>query len=382
MLDKKKLIAKFLSKEANASELEKLEVSLEESDVYHLFKKMVKVQYIVALSMKRYNTEQAKESIKRSIKKKAARKRWTIYSRWGVAASVLFLVVFSVSKFANNAGSSVETVIPIQQIKPGTDKAILTLENGNQVVLEEGREYQSKAVNGDGQKLVYKKSRTKEIKYNFLTVPRGGQFYVELSDGTEVWLNSDSKLRYPVSFSKGETRKVELVYGEAFFKVSPSSDHDGASFNVLTKGQEINVLGTQFNVKGYNDDEFVATTLVEGSVTVHRLNGNSKLLKVGQQSKIELDKENIEIVDVDVSQEIAWRNNLFSFEDKSLGEIMKILARWYDAEIVFETNESMGFMFTGILERSSTIEDVLTHIEATGDGEIRFQISNRVIIIN
>src|SRR5690606_21483982 len=113
---------------------------------------------------------------------------------------------------------------------------------------------------GSGDELVYDSdSKIKDTEngpiYNYLTIPRGGHFFVQLSDGTQVWLNSESKLKYPVKFQNGKTREVELVYGEAYFKVSPSTGHNGSSFHVLTKFQEVDVLGTEFNIKAYNGED-------------------------------------------------------------------------------------------------------------------------------
>lgn len=218
-----------------------------------------------------------------------------------------------------------------------------------------------------------------ELAYNSLTVPRGGQFFVKLSDGTQVWLNSDSKLKYPVKFQEGKARNVEVVYGEAYFKVSPSTEHNGASFNVLTKSQIINVLGTEFNIKAYDGDDEIVTTLVEGKIRVEK-GKKSKVLKPYQQSKIRHNADIIKILDIeDLSQEISWINGLITFNEQSLDEIMKILSRWYDVDVIFETAEQKRFVFTGILERTKSIENILKLIETTSEGQIKFEIEDKTI---
>ena len=213
-----------------------------------------------------------------------------------------------------------------------------------------------------------------------MTIPRGGQFFVKLSDGTEVWLNSETKLKYPVTFTEGLTRKVELIYGEVYFKVSPSTQHKGAGFHVLTKSQEINVLGTEFNIRAYNNDEVMATTLVEGKIRIKK-GEVSETLKPNQQAKISQESNQIDIQEIDVSQEISWVNGLFAFNEKPLEEILTVLSRWYDTEVVFENAKQKKFVFTGLLERTKAVEDILKLIEATSEGQIKFEIKDKTIII-
>ncbi|MEP5914341.1 MAG: FecR family protein, partial [Flavobacteriaceae bacterium] len=216
--------------------------------------------------------------------------------------------------------------------------------------------------------------------FNYLTIPRGGQFFVELSDGTKIWLNSESKLKYPVKFIEGETRTVELVYGEAYFDVSPSNLNKGGAFHLQTKSQEINVLGTEFNVKAYNDEHEISTTLVEGSVIVKK--GEAiKLLKPNQQSLISSDKDFIDVIDVEVSQEVSWVKGLFAFNEESLDQMMVVLSRWYDVEFVFENAKHKSFVFTGMLKKTGSVEEILKLIAATSEGQVKFEINEKRITI-
>ena len=300
-----------------------------------------------------------------------APKQGRSYWKYAVAASVILVVGLSV--FLQNRFSKQDFIGPVvveTMIESGSDKAILTLEDGSEVALEKGSSYQSHNVTSNGEEIVYDKpaSKTAEIAYNYLTIPRGGQFNIVLADGTEVWLNSESQLKYPVSFTDGITREVELVYGEAYFDVSPSTDHKGARFKVLNKYQEIEVLGTEFNIKAYKDEVNIYTTLVEGKVAVG-FDGQHKNLVPNQQAILNSETNGLTIAVVDVYNEISWKEGVFSFEEKSLKQIMKVLSRWYDMEVVFLNKNIEDELFVGVLGKEQNIEDILTSIK-------RFEIIN------
>jgi len=386
MAEIEKIIIKFLNQEANHSELEKLEDLLKNEVGIQVFNSYVKTQYISTLSMTEYDVNKAKETIKTRLKKVKQTRRAHLYKKMAVAASVMLM--FGMAFYMLYNSRQVKTIEPEKQphlIMTGTDKAILTLENGDEVALEKGKKYQTGKVSSNGEELVYEDkeqsdSDEKEQLYNYLTIPRGGQFFVKLSDGTEIWLNSETKLKYPVAFQEGLTRKVELIYGEAYFKVSPSIAHKGAAFHVLTKSQEIDVLGTEFNVKAYNGDTIMATTLVEGKIKIKK-GAVSETLVPNQQATINYESDKIDIEEIDVSQEISWINGLFSFNEKPLEEIMIVLSRWYDTEVVFANSKKKKFVFTGILERTEAVEDILKLIEATSEGQIKIEIADKTIII-
>tara|TARA_R110002050_G_scaffold121429_1_gene239783 strand:- start:63437 stop:64600 length:1164 start_codon:yes stop_codon:yes gene_type:complete len=386
MAEINKLIVKFLNQEANHSELEKLENQLKNEEGIRIFNNYVKTQYLSTLSMTKYDVDKAKETIKTRLKKDKLTRRVNLYKKIAVAASIMLMFGMAFYMIYNNG--HVKPIEPEKQphlIVTGTDKAILTLENGDEVALEKGKKYQTGKVSSNGEELVYTDKGQSDIAekgqlYNYLTIPRGGQFFVKLSDGTEVWLNSETKLKYPVKFIEGISRNVELLYGEAYFKVSPSTAHKGAAFHVLAKSQEIDVLGTEFNVKAYNDDTIMATTLVEGKIKIKK-GAVSETLVPNQQATINYENDNIDIEEIDVSQEISWINGLFSFNEKPLSEIMLVLSRWYDTEVVFTNSQKKKFVFTGILERTETVDDILKLIEATSEGQIKFEINDKTIII-
>ena len=378
------ILVKYLSKEANIDEIEELDRWLIKKGNMTIFNSYVQTDYFTSIFMTKYDLQMAKSKIHKRIRLIEKRNKLERYKKIAFAASIILLVGISLfNQFYFN-----ETIIIRDPIVIGTDKAVLTLENGDQVILEKGQKFQNKTVNSDGKELSYSiKNRSssnfknEKIASNFLTIPRGGQFSLNLEDGTKVLLNSDSKIKYPVKFIKGKKRQVELLYGEAFFDVSSSQNNDGSEFIVSTKTQKINVLGTKFNIKAYNEDNIITTTLVEGKVKVE--NGrNQILLSANQQSKVDSNSPDISVSDVDVSQQISWINGLFSFNDTSLEDIMHTLSRWYDLEFIFKSANQKKFIFSGILERTKSIEDILLIIEKTSrSNEINFEVNNKTIII-
>jgi transmembrane sensor len=277
------------------------------------------------------------------------------------AASVILLVSLSIL-FTTKDKTNIPAVAS-KNIEIGSDKATLTLEDGSVIALEKGKAYTTGKVSSNGEKLIYNsKNESVAISNNLLTIPRGGQFFVQLSDSTKVWLNSESQLKYPVAFVDGQTRQVELVYGEAYFEVSPSTKHKGSRFKVKTQTQNVEVIGTEFNVKAYRDETSIYTTLVKGKVAISNAT-TKEFLKPNQQSKINLNSSAISISEVDVYNEISWRKGLFVFKGMPLKEIAKVLSRWYDVDIVFADAELGNVKFNGVLNKNQKIEDILTTIK-------------------
>lgn len=283
--------------------------------------------------------------------------------RIAAAAVVLLFVSISVL-FNNNAFDKQDNPVVInKKILIGSDKATLTLEDGSVIALEKGKTYNTGNVSSNGEKLVYNsKNNNNVISNNFLTIPRGGQFFVQLADSTKVWLNSESQLKYPVEFVDGETRQVELVYGEAYFEVSPSTKHKGSKFKVKTQQQNVEVIGTQFNIKAYKDESTIYTTLVEGKVAISNAK-NKEFLAPSQQSKISRNNDNIQIETVDVYNETSWRKGLFVFKGMPLKDISKVLSRWYDVDIEFADPALGNVKFNGVLNKDQKLEDILTTIK-------------------
>ncbi|MDO5978366.1 FecR family protein [Flavivirga spongiicola] len=369
------LIIKYFEDNLNAEETEHLKHLLEDDKNKAHFKEFVRLNHLInSKTPFKYEKEliQFKSKTSEGIKLRAFLK---------YAAAILIFV--SAGYFFLTKESSFDNNTPIianNPIEIGTDKATLTLEDGTNIALEKGQDYIANNLTSNGEGIIYKASKTSkpEIKYNYLTIPRGGQYFIKLSDGTQVWLNSESQLKYPVSFIEGETRKVELIYGEAYFDVSPSTEHHGDNFKVYTQLQEVEVLGTEFNIKAFKDENNIYTTLVEGQVEIRKETIAKKLIP-NQQSVVTSNSKNIAILNVNTYDEVSWKDGVFSFNNKPLDKMMKILSRWYNVDIHFNNLAQKSIQFTGELDRSTYIETILKNIEKTN--EVKFIIKDKTIII-
>ncbi|GAA3579149.1 FecR family protein [Snuella lapsa] len=303
---------------------------------------------------------------------------------WKYAAAIAAVLLLGIFVFVQKPEHPVEVtpeVVETNAIEIGTDKATLTLEDGSHIVLEKGASFKGENLTSNGEHIVYNTTPKsaevdKPVAYNVLTIPRGGQFFITLSDGTKVWLNSDSQLRYPVTFASNKPRHVELVYGEAYFDVSPSLEHNNTHFIVNTHEQDIDVLGTEFNVKAYREDPVIATTLVEGKVLVTSADVSEQLVP-GQQSRLHIGTDQIDISEVNVSDVISWKDGFFSFKDKPLKEIMLVLSRWYDIEVFMENEAAGDIKFNGVFNKKQHIENILKIIENTH--EVKFETKGKTV---
>lgn len=380
----KKLIVKFLAKEANLKELRQLELWIRNPENEHLFKEYFKANHYANKVLKTYDLETAKKNILQQINRRKAKSNYIFkYAVAATLALILTTTYFFGDSFFNTTDKDVVSppIFNANTIEYGKDKAVLTLENGSQIALEKGNSIQTQNATSNGKVLVYqnKAKQIVELVYNQLTVPRGGQFVVELSDGTKVWLNSESQLKYPVSFINGQSREVELAYGEAYFDVSPSSKHKGAKFKVFNQFQEIDVLGTEFNIKAYKGESNVYTTLVEGKISVSIDNKNLGL-KPNQQLDLDINNNTSAIKTVDVYNEVSWKDGVFSFESKTLEEVMKVFSRWYDIEIVFKNNSIKNEEFVGILRKNKNLETILKSFKNYGVIK-NFEIEDKKVVL-
>jgi transmembrane sensor len=383
-LEIEKIIIKYIDQEANYSELKKLDLWLKDDANSVIFNRFVKTEYLVAINLGDYNLQKAKKTIKKKYELQRRKRKIAVIRKMSIAASIIVVLSFSLSLLIDNnkllEDGSAKTAIELR-----SNEAILTLNSGEKISLKSNKKYSGNNVKGNDKQLLYlQKNETKktatELAYNYLTIPRGVDFFVQLSDGTKIFLNSDSKIKYPVTFNEGEPRKVELIYGEAYFEVSPSSKHNGDSFKVFTKNQEVHVLGTHFNVKAYKEDRLVSTTLIEGKVKVSS-GLNTVLLSPNQQSRVSKETKFIEVLSVDVSHEVAWVKGLFSFNEVPLEKIMKTLSRRYNVEVIFESEEIKKYKFTGILESKTALKEILKFFESISDGDLKYTLKDNTIVI-
>lgn len=263
----------------------------------------------------------------------------------------------------------------------GSKKAILTLDGGKKMILTEKdtdlfSEKDGTLIEKDSSNSLKYSSNTKgqnRLIYNRVDVPRGGEYSLILADGTKVWLNSESSLKYPVQFV-GNKRQVELI-GEAYFEVSHNASKP---FFVKTGDTEVKVLGTKFNISSYDDTEYVATTLVEGSVQVSSL-GNNEFLKPGFQAVVKKGEREFEVKEVDTSLYTSWVNGVFEFKDHSLDDICLQLSRWYDVEFFFTEKQYRELRFTGAAKREKPVDFALNMIEKMAN--VKFAIKDDKIIV-
>jgi hypothetical protein len=303
---------------------------------------------------------------------------------WWYAAAVL-LVTLAFGKLLLKPEKPVQfTAIKKQNsskpIQPGKNTAILTLSNGMSIVLDDAKN----GVLAKSGKTEIKKMKNGLIAYtgkdantgaaalNTIATPRGGQYAVVLPDGTNVWLNSQSSLTYPVAFNSQE-RNVTLK-GEAYFEVAKNKKHP---FIVHTDNVNIKVLGTHFNVAAYADDDEVKTTLLEGSVNLSK-GTSSAMLIPGQQGIVTTAEDKIITKTVNVNQAIAWKMGYFLFRENSIRDIMKQMARWYDVEVEYKGTPTSK-TFGGTYAKDKDINELLNGLELTG--LVHFKIDGRRIIV-
>jgi transmembrane sensor len=295
-----------------------------------------------------------------------------------IAAAASILLALSVGGyFVLHRGAPAVQVAQTHDVAPGANSATLTLSNGKQIVLNskpqgqlalQGNVAVNKTASGQIQYAVT--GSNTEVMMNTVATKRKEQYHVVLADGTGVWLNAESSLKYPVAFN-GSERKVELT-GEAYFEVA----HNKAKpFRVTSKGQTVEVLGTHFNINSYANESGTKTTLLEGSVKV--LAGNSEQkIKPGQQSIF--SNNGLQVKDADTELATAWHNGDFLFKGEKIETIMRQLARWYDIDVVYNGKPTTEGFYAGI-SRFKNISQVLNLLEQSKG--VHFKVEGRSVTV-
>jgi ferric-dicitrate binding protein FerR (iron transport regulator) len=308
-------------------------------------------------------------------------------ARWAAAAIFLVVasaIVFIVQRRQGQSATShvrVPAEMPVELGNPARhNKAVLILGDGHQLVLDSGSNGELVRQGGvrvlktpDGQ-LKYEptKSNDKTVSYNTLRVPKGSQYHLLLSDGSEIWLNAASSLTYPTAFTGRE--RVVKVDGEAFFNIAKNP---GKPFRVKVKDEEIEVLGTQFNVNGYQDEAGVKTSLVKGLIKLHTQDGKTQFLKPGQQS-FSSSPDSFRLIEhFDLNEVVAWKDGLFRFKNQDIQTIMRQLCRWYDIDVSFQGTVNKHFI--GVISRNAPLAKVLDMLSETR--EVKFEIDKNKIIV-
>jgi transmembrane sensor len=326
------------------------------------------------------------DKINVSAKPQLSKLRLMYGARWAAAAILLMVSTGGYFLLQRSPGKEVVKSNVIQQpvqndIAAGGSKAILTLADGTTVVLDTvnngtlTKQGTVTVVKLDGQ-LAYNNSEkaSTEVLYNTITTPNGGQYKLVLADGTKVWLNAASSLRYPTTFT-GNERRVEVA-GEAYFEVAKNATIP-FKVNVIGKG-EIEVLGTHFNINAYSDEPAITTTLLEGSIRFTQLaTKKATLIAPGQQVLLSVEGEMKLNKQADLESAVAWKNGSFNFTSQDLVSIMRQVSRWYDVEVVYKGAISHE-TFTGIVGRSSNVSEVLKLMEDSG---VHFKIEGKKIVV-
>jgi ferric-dicitrate binding protein FerR (iron transport regulator) len=307
-----------------------------------------------------------------------------------IAAIILLFISTGLYFYSNRMISEPEQFTEIDvrnDILPGYNKAILTLADGSKISLDDaangllasqGNIAITKTENGQ---IVYEKNNVDKSKFishpssiNTIQTPKGGKYQIRLPDGSKVWLNSASTLIYPTTFA-GNERKVQLK-GEAYFEIAPNKN---VPFRVESDNQIVEVLGTHFNINSYDDEDYVKTTLLEGSVKVI-LSSNpneiskTKLLKPGEQSLTKSSQSGIRIENADTEKAVAWKNGYFKFRNTPIKEIMREIERWYDVELIYE-GKIPSDEFTGFISNDVKISAVLKIMEESGG--VKFSVKGK-----
>jgi transmembrane sensor len=266
-------------------------------------------------------------------------------------------------------------------VAPGGNKAILTLANGEKVLLTDAR---NGVVARQGGVAVAKKSdgqlnysvdesglSNEAQLFNTVETPRGGKYKLTMADGTIAILDAASSIHYPVAFN-GRERRVEIT-GQVYFEVVHNTDKP---FKVSVKGQIVEDLGTKFNINAYDDEPVIRTTLIEGSIGLTRAS-RTVILKPGQQAVNTTNNPDTKIIAADMEEAVAWKNDYFLFNNEPIESVMRKISRWYDVDIHYPNGQKLEESYLGGLTRYSNVSEVLKMLEITGD--VRFEVKNKTI---
>ncbi|PXY43806.1 FecR family protein [Flavobacterium hydrophilum] len=339
------------------------------------------------IQLNEYELEDSYESLKSKLPLYKETKVISLWPRVAVAASIALLLGAGIFYFTKPKEQIPQFVEKPKEIAPGGTRGILTLSNGKQIVLSDISAKDTIAKEGEKEEVTIKMDANGVITYtinpdaevskedanafNTLSTPTGGQYNIVLADGTKVYLNTVSSIKYPTRFN-GDQRMVELE-GEAYFEVAKNKDKP---FIVKSANQSIEVLGTHFNVHAYNNESVIKTTLLEGSVAITYKNQKA-ILKPGQQSNVADNLNKIVIRKVDTEAAVAWKNGRFKFDNADLKSVMKQLERWYGIKVEYRGDVS-DVRFNGGTFMNKNLSEVLKVLELSN---IKFKVEGKTIIV-
>jgi len=313
--------------------------------------------------------------------------RFAIWKRVAAAAVIIMMLGTGAYFLFANKGKRDEIVKTENNnsikndVAPGGNKAILQLADGSTIILDSAQngtlsqQGNTKVLKLENGQLAYNTSgTTTEVLYNTVSTPRGGQYQLTLADGSKVWLNAASTLRFPATFS-GSERKVELI-GEGYFEVAKNA---AMPFKVDVAGKgEVEVLGTNFNINAYSDEATINTTLLEGKVKVTSVTSTtSKFLNPGEQAQQKLNGHIVVKTNVAIDEVMAWKNGIFNFNNATLEMVLRHLSRWYDVDIIFNGAVPQR-TFGGEMQKNLNLSQVLRILERN---KVQFRIEGKNLIV-
>ncbi len=327
-----------------------------------------------------HNILQADKTKEEIVPVDDSKKEFILWKAMAAAAVILFMA--GVAYWVLGKKKDKEPLLAAEKhspvVLPGGNKAMLTIADGRILVLDSMQngmltEQGGTRIKKHGSILIYDEGALANapFAYNTLSTPRGGQYQVVLPDGSKVWLNAASSLRFPTAFT-GSQRLVELT-GEAYFEVTKNKQKP---FHVKVSDMQVEVLGTHFNINAYGDEGTIKTSLLEGSVKVTK-GSTSALLKPGQQGVLDHRADKLKVADADMNEVMAWKNGLFHFEGADISSIMQQIGRWYDVDIVFSGKISRR-RFEGKINRNAQLSEVLQILELSN---VKFSVEGKKIIV-
>ena len=386
-----RLIAKERLGELTGAEGEELALWLAEREENRTWKEELTNEGYVSQLISEYesgeaNVEVSLQAFHRAHMDKAPvvmMKQKAKFNRWWAAAAMIPLLAVGIWMVRNSKHHDVDTSgpsSPVAEIRPAHHAATLTLSNGSQILLDSASSVM--AIKSAGVRIDYKAGRVDydeekpagaEVVYNTLTTAKGGLYQVVLSDGTKVWLNAESSVRYPTTFT-GKERRVELK-GEGYFEVA---DRKEQPFSVSVDGMIIHVLGTEFDVMAYAEEGRKKTTLVRGAVKVE--NGKeARQLRAGEQATATNEGTLSVTSQVDVESVIAWKFGFFQFSHMNIKTLMREIARWYDVEVVYQREDLSG-EYGGRISRKLNLSELISLLEGNGVGHFKIE-GHRLIVL-
>ena len=375
------LFNKYIEGKAEPAELEELQVLL--NDISY---EEAMLDRLVSLLRETTPLERHSEARWQEVRNALSPRRLPSIRRWWAIAA-LFIGGMAGLWLLRRSPSPQPATVNRQFLQhdraPGGNIAVLTLSDGSRITLDsahngvltqQGNSRVTKLKDGN---LIYKALDEKPVAllFNTLSTPRGGQYRLVLPDGSEVWLNAASSITYPTAFAGGE-RKVSVT-GEVYMEIAPNPAMPFRVDVATPSGsEEVEVLGTHFNVKAYSDEAMVTTTLLEGSVRLVS-RGAAELLQPGQQGQLRSNGLFYRVDHADIEEVMAWKNGVFHFENADITEVMRQITRWYDVDVVFE-GKTPAEKFDGEISRSSNLTEVLKILQLSN---VHFKVEDRKVTV-